>query len=170
MTSQAKLLKTHAILVEIETMYLNLLTTTMHASILITSMTTRQKMHPFPLLKKKHDQNAVPFDDVHVTDSLDELPNDHLILDLQRDSNVVEICAVDSGIEPDSTNAASVFKRITNSEIPFSFMRGKRVNSKLLYSPDEVQFYVKNATSKIGEGWTCYENACTARVHVKKDK
>lgn len=63
------------------------------------------------------------------------------------------------------------FLRTKNHELPYEMMPGFRFNSNVLYSPEEKQFYIRNSSSsKVGIGYTCYVNECTARVHVRDMK
>lgn len=75
---------------------------------------------------------------------------------------------IDSGFEND--NGVEYRHRIIDTDLPFMIINGKQYNSKLLWSSNEKYFYVKNSSSKIGVGYTCYAPKCTARVHVKDSK
>lgn len=77
---------------------------------------------------------------------------------------------VDNAATETQGNDDTSFDRIINCEIPFEIISGKQYNSKLLWSSNEKQFYLKNTSSKIGIGYTCYSNNCTARVHLRDDK
>lgn len=64
----------------------------------------------------------------------------------------------------------ATFVRTMNREITYEMMPGFRFSSNVLYSPEEKQFYVRNSSSKIGVGYTCYIDACKSRVHVRDMK
>lgn len=55
-------------------------------------------------------------------------------------------------------------------EISFKLMGGYRYNSILIFSKEENQFYLKNSTSKMGVGYTCYVPECQARIHLRNGK
>lgn len=83
-------------------------------------------------------------------------------------SVAIEIEQIDSGFKNDTN--VEYRHRIIDTDLPFIIINGKQYNSKLLWSSNEKYFYVKNSSSKIGVGYTCYAPKCTARVHVKGSK
>lgn len=90
-------------------------------------------------------------------------------------SNCATLDSTDSGISmglsSDATQKKSdivtPFIRKTNEKVEHVFMPGFRVTSTLLFVKAEKQFYIKNSTSKIGIGYTCYQNGCSRRVHIR---
>ena len=116
-------------------------------------------------LKKK---NSRPL----VYDSDDECDQSNGVCDAVEvdddESNVVcdavQVNAVDSGIGDDE------YVRQANTEVRFEIMPGKRQSSRILYTHEEKQIYLKNSNSTIGEGWKCYYSDqfdCRARLHVR---
>lgn len=61
-------------------------------------------------------------------------------------------------------------QRSLNHEVSYEIMPGFRYSSSLLFCPDEQQFYVRNTSSKVGTGYTCYVKECLCRMHVRDGK
>lgn len=58
-------------------------------------------------------------------------------------------------------------EQLEGEEITYEMMPGQRLNSKILWSIDEQQFYRKNTITKNGFcAYKCYEQECWARVLV----
>lgn len=57
-----------------------------------------------------------------------------------------------------------------NQQVSYEIMPGYRYSSSVLFCPDENQFYIRNSSSKIGVGYTCYVDSCKCRVHVRDGK
>lgn len=76
-----------------------------------------------------------------------------------------------------SSESSSVISGISefnekNSTYRFSkyeFVVGSRINSKLLYTIDENQFYRFNKNNKNGAAYLCAEDSCKSRVHIRKE-
>lgn len=50
------------------------------------------------------------------------------------------------------------------ASVTYEIMSGKRRTSKLLYSKDENQFYIKKSEARGRKYYTCYEKNCKSRV------
>lgn len=94
------------------------------------------------------------------------------LFNLSCDSVVVDAAVVDAVVvaEEKKIIEQKTSARTIDSEIKYEMMPGFRFSSNLLYSHEEKQFYVRNSTSKIGVGYTCYIDACKSRVHVRDMK
>lgn len=67
----------------------------------------------------------------------------------------------------DEHNDDEEVEQLEGEEITFELMPGKRLNSKILRSIEEQQFYRKNTITKSGfSAYKCYEKECWARVLV----
>lgn len=60
--------------------------------------------------------------------------------------------------------------RKMNHQVSYEMMPGYRYSSSVLYCLDEKQFYIRNSSSKIGIGYTCYVDECKCRMHVRDNK
>lgn len=80
------------------------------------------------------------------------------------DTIASSIVAADSGISENFS------QREKNTQLNYAYVHGYRINSLLLWSVEEKQFYRYNSTSKIGKGYSCYVDHCLARVHVRDGK
>lgn len=58
-------------------------------------------------------------------------------------------------------------QRALSKRVTYEIMPGYRYNSSVLFCPEEQQFYLRNSTSKIGIGYTCYVKECKCRMHVR---
>lgn len=93
--------------------------------------------------------------------------------DQSFDDDSLEIHSDDSR-EADSTN--STHEHISQSndgksdsrQIDFEIVPGKRFNSKLLWSKNEMQFYKFNTKLRTGISYLCY-HGCSARVIIRND-
>lgn len=98
--------------------------------------------------------------------------------DATADHNTVELCdeiVDDRAVQVDSIDSgitADEYIRCTNTAIQYEIMPGMRHTSKVLYTHDECQLYLKNSKSVVGEGWKCYYalGGCLARVHLLNGK
>lgn len=61
-------------------------------------------------------------------------------------------------------------ERKVNTKVSYEIMPGFRYNSKVLFCPDEQQFYVANSVSEIGHGYTCYIPQCKCRIHMRDNE
>lgn len=60
--------------------------------------------------------------------------------------------------------------RKLNRKVSYEIMPGYRFNSKVLFCPDEQQFYLGNSASEYGLGYTCYVSDCKCRVHLRNNE
>lgn len=92
------------------------------------------------------------------------LTDDDFSLPNNDDTIASSIVAADSGISENFS------QREKNTQLNYAYVHGYRINSLLLWSVEEKQFYRYNSTSKIGKGYSCYVDHCLARVHVRDGK
>lgn len=76
-----------------------------------------------------------------------------------------------------SSDTASVVSNLSeiSATASYRFLRyellpGERINSELLYTNDENQFYRYNSAVKNGDAYLCAEAKCNKRVHLRKDR
>lgn len=71
-------------------------------------------------------------------------------------------------MEQDASNSNDeINESMQGDEITYEYMPGKRMNSKILWSINEQQFYCKNTITRDGAyAYKCYEKNCWARVFV----
>lgn len=85
--------------------------------------------------------------------------------------------AVNSNFSDASSDCSSIVSNLSeiSATASYRFLRyeilaGERINSKLLYTNDEKQFYRFNSAVKNGDAYLCAEPNCKKRVHLRKDK
>lgn len=62
-------------------------------------------------------------------------------------------------------------KRRIGSKVSYKIMPGFRINSKILFSPKEQQFYRFNTTtSGRNRSYVCRESECKCRVHIHNNE
>lgn len=66
------------------------------------------------------------------------------------------------------TNEDSMNEIRDSRQIDYEIVPGKRFNSKLLWSFNEMQFYKFNTKLKTGISYLCY-HGCSARVIIRND-
>lgn len=76
-----------------------------------------------------------------------------------------------------SSDSSSVVSNLSeiSATASYRFLRyellpGERINSELLYTNDEKQFYRFNSKMKSGDAYLCCEPNCNKRVHLRQDK
>lgn len=71
-------------------------------------------------------------------------------------------------------STAKIYKnqppRKPNTKVSYKIMPGYRYNSKVLFCPEEQQFYLANTPSKVGMAYTCYVSDCKCRVHIQNNE
>lgn len=60
--------------------------------------------------------------------------------------------------------------RKVNAKVSYEVMAGFRYNSKVLFCPEEQQFYVGNSASELGLAYTCYVRECRCRVQIRDNE
>lgn len=87
-------------------------------------------------------------------------------------AQLAEKIAATNSVSPPTDVHSALFGplRKMSQQVSYEIMPGFRFNSSLLFCPDEQQFYVRNSTSKIGIGYTCYVGGCKCRMHVRDNK
>lgn len=69
--------------------------------------------------------------------------------------------------ETDNNDDGADVDSLQGEEVVYEYMPGQRLNSKILWSATEQQFYRKNTITKGGyAAYKCYERECWARVLV----
>lgn len=63
-----------------------------------------------------------------------------------------------------------IANRVENCELSYEMIPGFRFDTILLYSKDELQFYVRNSRSRFGIIYACFHDSCLARVRVLNGK
>lgn len=54
--------------------------------------------------------------------------------------------------------------------LSYEIVTGQQINSNLLYTKDEKQFYRFNSSNKNADAYLCFVRNCKQRVHLRKDK
>lgn len=60
--------------------------------------------------------------------------------------------------------------RVPKTKVAYEMMPGFRYNSKVLFCPQEQQFYLSNSPSVLGMGYTCYVDDCKCRMHFRNNE
>lgn len=83
---------------------------------------------------------------------------------------VRSINSTDSDSLSATSNISDFSDSCTYRFLSYEFVPGYQINSNLLFTVDEKQFYYFNKANKNADAYLCIEKKCNNRVHLRRDK
>lgn len=71
---------------------------------------------------------------------------------------------------PKSARNEHLVLRKLNAKVSYEIMAGYRYNSKVLFCPEEQQFYLSNSATDSCLKYTCYVKECRCRVEIRDEQ